>query len=83
VPTSGSRRASEPPFAKVDGALAKHDAIELSVPVVRHMIAHLDGRERDLVLWGEVVPCLGWSDIAREVLMDARSLPSTSGPRAC
>ena len=29
------------PFAKVDGALAAHDAIALSVPVVRHMVEHI------------------------------------------
>ena len=31
------------PFAKVDGPLAALDAIELSVPVVRHMLGELDG----------------------------------------
>src|SRR5271169_4075905 len=53
------------PFAKVDGALAAHDAIALSVPVV---------------------PNLTWSNIAREVLMDAgapATIPAFSTIMAC
>ena len=74
------------PFAKVDGALAKLDAIELSVPVVRHMIDHLEGGEPDFVVWGQVVPNLAWSNIAREVLMDAGvapTIPAFSTVMAC
>lgn len=59
------------PFAKVDGALGKFDAISLSVPVVRHMIDQLHGGAPDFAIWGTVVPNLTWSNIAREVLMDA------------
>ncbi|TAJ81773.1 acetyl-CoA C-acyltransferase [Reyranella sp.] len=74
------------PFAKVDGALAKLDAIELSVPVARHMMAELDGAKPDFAVWGVVVPSLTWSNIAREVLMDAgidATVPAFSTIMAC
>jgi acetyl-CoA C-acetyltransferase len=74
------------PFAKVDGRLAKFDAISLSVPVVRHMIGELHGATPDFAVWGTVVPNLTWSNIAREVLMDAGvapSLPAFSTVMAC
>jgi acetyl-CoA C-acetyltransferase len=64
------------PFAKVDGALGNFDAISLSVPVVRHMIDRLHGGTPDFVVWGTVVPNLAWSNIAREVLMDAGAAPT-------
>jgi len=63
------------PFAKVDGALGTYDAIGLSVPVVRHMIKQLDGALPDFAVWGTVVPNLTWSNIAREILMEAGVLP--------
>lgn len=59
------------PFAKVDGALAGHDAIGLSVPVVQAMLQRLDGTAPDFAVWGSVVPNLTWSNLAREVLMEA------------
>ncbi|MDI1286563.1 MAG: acetyl-CoA C-acyltransferase [Reyranella sp.] len=59
------------PFAKVDGPLSAFDAIELSVPVARHMVGLLKGGKPDFAVWGTVVPNLTWSNIAREVLMDA------------
>jgi acetyl-CoA C-acetyltransferase len=64
------------PFAKVDGALGKFDAISLSVPVVRHMIDQLHGGAPDFAVWGTVVPNLTWSNIAREALMDAGVVPT-------
>jgi len=64
------------PFAKVDGALQGYDALELSVPVVRHMVGLLNGKP-DFAVWGAVVPSLMWSNIAREVLMDAGIDPTT------
>jgi acetyl-CoA C-acetyltransferase len=39
------------PFAKVDGALGRFDAISLSVPVVRHMIDQLHGGAPDFAVW--------------------------------
>jgi acetyl-CoA C-acetyltransferase len=74
------------PFAKVDGALAAFDAISLSVPVVRHMIEALHGAAPDFAVWGTVVPNLTWSNIAREVLMDAGvapTIPAFSTVMAC
>lgn len=57
------------PFAKVDGPLAGLDAIELSVPLARRMVEL--GGSPDVAVWGAVAPSLRWSNIAREVLMDA------------
>jgi acetyl-CoA C-acetyltransferase len=74
------------PFAKVDGPLATFDAISLSVPVVRHMINQLHGATPDFAVWGTVVPNLTWSNIAREVLMDAGvapTIPAFSTVMAC
>ena len=74
------------PFAKVDGALAKFDAIELSVPVARHMVGLLKGGRPDFAVWGAVVPSLTWSNIAREVLMEAgidATVPAFSTVMAC
>lgn len=74
------------PFAKVDGPLGVLDAIELSVPVVRHMMGVLKGGKPDFAVWGAVVPNLTWSNIAREVLMDAGvdpTVPAFSTVMAC
>ena len=74
------------PFAKVDGPLGKFDAISLSVPVVRHMIDQLKGATPDFAVWGTVVPNLTWSNIAREILMDAGvapTIPAFSTVMAC
>ena len=59
------------PFAKVDGPLSGVDAIALSVPVATYMIGQLKGGKPDFAVWGNVVPNLTWSNIAREILMDA------------
>ena len=63
------------PFSKVDGALAGYDAVELSVPVVRHMVASLGGARPDFLTWGSVMPNLAVSNVAREVLLDAKVDP--------
>ena len=58
----------------------------LSVPVVRHMIDQLHGAAPDFAVWGTVVPNLTWSNIAREVLMDAGvapTIPAFSTVMAC
>jgi len=73
------------PFAKADGALGRYDAIELSVPVVTHMIETLDVAP-DFVVWGTVMPNLTWSNIAREVVLDAKvdaRIPAFSTVMAC
>jgi acetyl-CoA C-acetyltransferase len=74
------------PFAKQDGPLAGQDAIALSVPVVRHMVATLGGATPDFAVWGTVIPSLTWSNLAREVLMDAgvpATIPAFSTVMAC
>jgi acetyl-CoA C-acetyltransferase len=66
------------PFARVDGALRALDAVALSVPVAKAMAAELAAGDRpDLVVWGTVAPNLGWSNIAREVVIDAGVDPAT------
>ncbi len=74
------------PFSKVDGPLAGYDAIELSVPVVRHMIESLGGATPDFLTWGMVMPNLAVSNVAREVLLDAKvdpRIPAFSTVMAC
>ena len=77
------------PFAKVDGPLASYDAIELSVPVVKAMLAPDGtggGARPDFAVWGTVIPNLTWSNIAREVLLDAGAdptIPAFSTVMAC
>jgi len=74
------------PFGRGGGALANYDAISLSVPVVKAMADKLADRRPDLVLWGSVIPNLGWSNIAREIWADAGldpTVPSFSVTLAC
>ena len=74
------------PFAKVDGALAAYDAIGLSAPVVRAMCAQLPQGQPDFAVWGCVAPNLTWSNLAREVLIEAglpATIPSYSTIMAC
>jgi acetyl-CoA C-acetyltransferase len=75
------------PFARVDGALRRLGAIELSVPVAKAMAAQLPAGDRaDLMVWGTVAPNLGYSNIAREVLIQAgldQSTPAFSTVLAC
>ena len=66
------------PFARVDGPLRNLDAVALSVPVARAMAGQLAADARpDLVVWGTVAPNLGWSNIARELVIDAKLDPAT------
>ncbi len=89
------------PFARVDGPLAGLGAIELSVPVMRAMTglepipatpllrargSMREGIRPDLLVWGTVIPNLGYSNIAREVQIDAgldRTVPAFSTVLAC
>ena len=71
------------PFGRGGGALAAYDAISLSVPVVQAMAAQA---EPDLLVWGTVIPKLGWSNIARETWLDAKlnpTVPAFSVVLAC
>src|SRR5882672_4707548 len=73
------------PFAKAEGALAQHNAIALSVPVLRAMLAAGAVRP-DVLIWGTVIPNLEYSNLAREVLIDAggdRTIPAFSTVLAC
>lgn len=71
------------PFGRGGGALAEHDTISLSVPLAQAMTARA---RPDLFVWGTVIPSLGWSNIAREVWLDAGldpTVPSYSAVLAC
>jgi acetyl-CoA C-acetyltransferase len=54
------------PFAKVDGPLAKFDAIALSVPVVQEMVRRLDGATPDFAVWGP------WCPVSRGATLHAK-----------
>ena len=74
------------PFAKLDGPLKQLDAISLSVPVVQAMAKQPANKKPDLLIWGAVAPNLGWSNIAREVLIDAslnQTIPACTTIMAC
>jgi acetyl-CoA C-acetyltransferase len=75
------------PFARVDGGLRKLDALGLSIPVAQAMAAQLAPTDRpDLMVWGAVAPNLGWSNIAREIVVQGRldpSIPAFSTVLAC
>jgi acetyl-CoA C-acetyltransferase len=58
------------PFCKVDGPLKSLDAIQMSIPVAQAMAKQAD--RADLMIWGTVIPSLRWSNLAREVLLDAK-----------
>lgn len=65
--------------------MAARDAIAMSVPVVTAMAAQARGPV-DLAVWGSVAPNLGYSNIAREVWVDARldvRVPTFSTVMAC
>ena len=71
------------PFCKVDGPLKGFDAIGLSVPVAQAMAKIA---KPDLLVWGTVIPSLRWSNIAREVMIDAKldaATPAYSTVMAC
>jgi acetyl-CoA C-acetyltransferase len=75
------------PFGRVDGPLRKLGGIDLSVPVAKAMAAQLPAGDRpDFMVWGTVAPNLGYSNIAREVLIQAgldQSTPAFSTVLAC
>jgi acetyl-CoA C-acetyltransferase len=74
------------PFAKSDGPLSVLDPIAMSVPLAQRMVGLLEGGKPDLAVWGTVVPNLTWSNIAREVLLDAGldpTIPAYATVMAC
>jgi acetyl-CoA C-acetyltransferase/acetyl-CoA acyltransferase len=71
------------PFGRGGGALSTYNSVSLSIPVVKAMAAHC---KPDLVLWGSVLPNIGWSNISREIWLDAGlepSVPAASIVMAC
>ncbi len=74
------------PFGRGGGALAHYDAVGLSVPVAKAMTERLTNQRPDLVIWGSVIPNLGWSNIAREIWLDAGldpTVPAFTASLAC
>jgi acetyl-CoA C-acetyltransferase len=73
------------PFTRVDGGLAKRDAIGLGVPVLRAMAERAAG-PIDSAVWGTVIPSLRYSNIARETWLDAGldpTVPTSSVVMQC
>jgi acetyl-CoA C-acetyltransferase/acetyl-CoA acyltransferase len=70
-------------FVKAGGAFAKHNAIALSVPVMEAMNARA---RPDFVIWGQVIPDATVSNIARELIFEAKmspEIPAFSTVMAC
>lgn len=70
-------------FCKVDAQHKRADAIQLSVPVAQAMT---QVARPDLMVWGTVIPSLRFSNLAREVMADARldaTIPAYSNVMAC
>ena len=61
------------PFGRGGGALAGHNPISISVPLVTAMT---ERARPDFLVWGTVAPSLGWSNIGREIWLDAGLDPS-------
>jgi acetyl-CoA C-acetyltransferase len=73
------------PFTRVDGGLAKRDAIGLGVPVLRAMAERVTGRI-DSAIWGTVIPSLRYSNVARETWLEAEldpTVPTSSVVMQC
>jgi acetyl-CoA C-acetyltransferase len=70
-------------FVKAGGAFAKHTALELSVPVLQAMNARA---APDFLIWGQVIPDPTVSNIARELIFEAKmspNIPAFSTIMAC
>ena len=73
------------PFSKVDKELKDLDVINLSLPVVKAMTENTK-LTPDLLIWGSVAPNLGYSNLAREIIMDAeldQTIPAFTSIMAC
>jgi acetyl-CoA C-acetyltransferase len=62
------------PFTRVDGGLARRDALTLGVPIVQAMVT-LAARI-DFAIWGSVIPNLAYSNLAREIWLEAGADPT-------
>ena len=74
------------PFAKAGTGLARFDALELSLPVVEAMMGADHSIMPDLLIWGSVIPSLSYSNLAREVVLEADldpTIPALSTVMAC
>ncbi|MFO0324349.1 MAG: hypothetical protein ACK50D_05035, partial [Burkholderiales bacterium] len=70
-------------FCKLDAHHKQSDAIQLSVPVAQAMARVA---QPELMVWGAVIPSLRWSNLAREVMADAKldaTIPAYSTVQAC
>ncbi len=71
------------PFVKAGGAFAGHNALALSVPVLKAMNART---APDFLIWGQVIPDPTISNIARELIFEAGmspNIPAFSTVMAC
>ncbi|HEY3799176.1 MAG TPA: acetyl-CoA C-acyltransferase [Caulobacteraceae bacterium] len=71
------------PFVKGGGPFAAYDALAISAPVAAAMAAHA---RPDLIVWGEVIPEATVSNIARELVFEAKldpTIPAVSTVLAC
>ena len=71
------------PFVKGGGAFAGYDALTLAAPVVQAMATRA---RPDFIVWGEVIPDATMSNIARELVMEAKldpTIPAFSTTLAC
>jgi acetyl-CoA C-acetyltransferase len=71
------------PFVKAGGVYARRSAIELSIPVVKAMSTRA---RPDLLVWGQVIPDPGISNIARELIYEGQldpTIPAYSTVLAC
>lgn len=62
------------PFVRVDGALAARDQLTTSVPVAQAMAQQVNGAI-DLGVWGAVALNLAYSNLAREIWLEAKLDP--------
>src|SRR3984885_11009280 len=62
------------PFANVDEAFAKRDALTLSGPVVQAMAQQANG-PIDFGVWGSVVVNLAYANLAREIWLESKLDP--------
>jgi acetyl-CoA C-acetyltransferase len=59
------------PFVGVDGPFAHRNSLTLSVPVVQTMVERANG-PIDFGVWGAVIPNLAYTNLAREVWLEAK-----------
>src|SRR4029077_18623893 len=62
------------PFVGVDGPFTHRDSLALSVPVVQAMAKRSRG-PIDFGVWGAVIPNLAYTNLAREVWLEAKHAP--------